>query len=147
MYEQPKTTIQAQRRTPGRAHNSSVHSSVGTTAHASPLTGHLAALLAATRTVRQATDDPAERAGLDAALAELTDRLAALVPAGAPMPRAVGWPATAGEVPLALVHEHAHALAGRLLVVAAAQQDTVTAMLACRRMDAHAAARSALDPA
>jgi hypothetical protein len=148
MYEQPKRTIQAQRRSPARAHNSSVHSTAAaaTDSHGSPLTGHLAALISATEAVREAAEDSVQRAELDAALRELSGRLAALAPLGAPVPvpHPVGWPPAAGAPSLASAHDHAHALAGRLLVVAAAQQDTVTAVLACRRMDAHAAARSAL---
>ena len=147
MYEQPKTMIAAQRRPSARAHNSTIHGSAGSTAgtelpHSTgtPLIGHLAALLSATGAVRQATEDPAEQAELDTAAHRLADRLSELAPAGTPLPQSF---ATPGDRSLAAAHEHAHALAGRLLVVAAAQQDTTTAMLACRRMDAHAAARSA----
>ena len=110
-------------------------------AHVALLAGHLAALLSATEEVRQSTEEPGQQAELDAALGELRARLAQLAPAGTTTPQAVGG---AGSRSLAPAHEHAHALAGRLLVVAAAQQDTTTAVLACRRMDAHAAARSAL---
>jgi hypothetical protein len=146
MYEQPKTTISAQRRPSARAHNSSTHGAAGQTTrtalpHGAPLSGHLAALVSATEAIREATEDPAQRAELDSAAHELAERLDELAPTGAPLPHTVGAP---GGRSLAAAHEHAHALAGRLLVVAAAQQDTVTAMLACRRMDAHAAARSAL---
>jgi hypothetical protein len=146
MYEQPKRTIQAQRRSPARAHNSSAHGATAAVGHGSPLTGHLAALISATEAVRGAAEDAAERAELDAALRELSGRLSVLAPLGAPVPvpHQAGWPPAAGAPSLGPAHDHAHDLAGRLLVVAAAQQDTVTAVLACRRMDAHAAARSAL---
>ncbi|QMU75129.1 hypothetical protein GXW83_04490 [Streptacidiphilus sp. PB12-B1b] len=145
MYEQTRTTVSAQRRPAARAHNSSTPGAPGTTArtalpHGAPLSGHLAALVTATEAIRDATPDPARRAELDAAAHELADRLTQLAPTGAPLPHTAG---AHGGRSLAAAHEHAHALAGRLLVVAAAQQDTVTAMLACRRMDAHAAARSA----
>ncbi len=150
MYEQPKIAVHAQRRAAARAHNSNAHGAApsaapGPTAHAAPLTGHLAALVSATEAVRLAAESPEQRAELDTALGELRKRLASLAPSGAVPPQTAGGVTgrTDGSR-LAMAHEHAHALAGRLLVVAAAQQDTVTAMLACRRMDAHAAARSAL---
>lgn len=150
MYEQPKVAVHAQRRASARAHNSNAHgpaqpAAPGAVAHAAPLTGHLAALVSATEAVRQATESPEQRAELDTALGELRKRLATLAPVGAVPPQTTGGvTGRSGGSRLAMAHEHAHALAGRLLVVAAAQQDTVTAMLACRRMDAHAAARSAL---
>jgi hypothetical protein len=145
MYEQSKTAVRAQRRAAARAHNSDIHGAPEAaprlaSTHVALLAGHLAALLSATEEVRQSTEEPGQQAELDAALGELRVRLAQLAPAGTP-PQAVGG---AGSRSLAPAHEHAHALAGRLLVVAAAQQDTTTAVLACRRMDAHAAARSAL---
>lgn len=149
MYEQPKTGVHAQRRVTARSHNSSTHgaaqtATLGSAAHASPLTGHLATLVSATEAVRQAAEAPEQHAELDTALTELRERLSELAPAGAVLPQTgAGAPARSGSSRLAMAHEHAHALAGRLLVVAAAQQDTVTAMLACRRMDAHAAALSA----
>ena len=149
MYEQPKT-LPAYRRAPARlqpgsqtpVHNSSAHSSTAPAPHRDTrLVGHLAALHAATEAVRQAAEDRAQLAELDAALKQISTRIneisavsalaAAVVPSG---------PAPTGDRQLHELHEQAHALAGRLLVVAAAQQDTATAMLACRRMDAHAAA-------
>ncbi|MEV0095973.1 hypothetical protein [Streptomyces sp. NPDC050738] len=39
------------------------------------------------------------------------------------------------------LHQRAHALAGRALVVAASRADTAAAILAAERMDAHAAAQ------
>ncbi|MEY9841978.1 hypothetical protein [Streptacidiphilus sp. EB103A] len=146
MYEQPKT-VPAYRRAPIRlqpgsptpVHNSSAHSSTAPASRRdSRLVGHLAALYAATEAVRRAAGDGAEQAELDAALQQIdarisevsavSDRAAAVVRSG---------PVGVGSRQL---HQQAHALAGRLLVVAAALQDTTTAMLACRRMDAHAAA-------
>ena len=41
------------------------------------------------------------------------------------------------------LHERAHALAGRALVVAASRADTAAAILSAERMDAH---REALEP-
>jgi hypothetical protein len=41
----------------------------------------------------------------------------------------------------AALHRRAHALAGRALVVAASRADTVAAILAAERMDAHTAAQ------
>ena len=150
MYEQPKIAVPAQRRSSPRVHNSSAHDSSVHEAGGAPLAGHLAALMAATEAVRAATGEPAARAELDQALAQLTRRLAELEPTGGPVVPAAGAPGGRGHPravrsadSLTRAHEHAHALAGRVLLVAAARQDTVTAMLACRRMDAHAAARSA----
>ncbi|WP_456154161.1 SCO4983 family protein, partial [Streptomyces kebangsaanensis] len=40
------------------------------------------------------------------------------------------------------LHDRAHALAGRALVVAASRADTTAAILAAERMEAHAAARN-----
>jgi len=148
MYEQPKT-VPAYRRAPIRlqpgsptpVHNSSAHSSTAPASQRdSRLVGHLTALRVATEAVRRAAEDVAQQAELDAALQQIdarisevsavSDRAAAVVRSG---------PAGVGSRQL---HQQAHALAGRLLVVAAALQDTATAMLACRRMDAHAAALS-----
>ncbi|MFF4651306.1 hypothetical protein [Streptomyces sp. NPDC001380] len=117
------------------------------------LARHLGALLDATTDLRRATDaaggaaDPAlaaHRADLDDAARRIAARIAELAPAGGPPPggRPSPAPAPAGRG-LAALHARAHALAGRVLVVAAAQQDTATAMLACLRMDAHDAARRA----
>jgi len=152
MYEQPKT-VQARRRSLARSHNSStdhgssdhtgVRATAASTAHGAQLAGHLAALISATGAVRRATEDPAGRAELDAALGQLTARTAELTPAGAPSRPAV--PTTAGK-PLGELHEHAHDLAGRLLVVAAAQQDTVTAMLAWGRQGGRHGARYRTTP-
>ncbi|MEZ0091175.1 hypothetical protein [Streptacidiphilus sp. EB129] len=152
MYEPPRT-VPTRRRGSHRLTSAPAQSSPGqsapaheppATGRAHQLAGHLAALVAATESLRTTVTgdtaaDAAQRAELDAALAELRDRLTELGPVGAPSP-------PGGLVPAATPaerHDRAHALAGRLLVVAAAQQDTTTAMLACRRMDAHAAARTA----
>ena len=146
MYEQSKTAVRSQRRASTRTHNSGIHvvPDVPEAAperageHTALLAGHLAALLSATEEVRRQAQEPGQRQELDAALDQLRTRLAELAPAGTVPPQALG---AAGHRTPAQSHEHAHALAGRLLVVAAAQQDTATAVLACRRMDAHAAAR------
>jgi hypothetical protein len=151
MYEQPRTVPPTHRQhTAARAHNSSLHdraqsqagSVPGPAANVRPqLTGHLAALHAATAAVRRATAEPARQAELDDALEQIAARISALSPTAA----VVRSEATTDQRKSpAELHEHAEDLAGRLLVVAAARQDTATAMLACRRMDAHAAALSAL---
>ncbi|MFC1417509.1 SCO4983 family protein [Streptacidiphilus cavernicola] len=144
MYEQPKTAPGTRRHPPARAHNSSLHDRLPDgpgAAAGSQLTGHLAALHAATAAVRRRTADPARRAELDAALEQIAARISALSPTAAVLRSEADR--DSGRSPAEL-HDHAHALAGRLLVVAAARQDTATAMLACRRMDAHAAALSLL---
>jgi hypothetical protein len=145
MYEQSRTAVRAQRRGSARAHNSDLHVAPDAAPqragdHAALIAGHLAALISATEEVRHHTGEPGQRAELDAALEALRARLAELAPAGTASPQIVGG--SGGRSP-AQAHDHAHALAGRLLVVAAAQQDTATAVLACRRLDAHAAARLA----
>ncbi len=153
MYEQPKIAVPAQRRSSRRVHNSSAHDNDVHETGGAPLSGHLVALMAATEAVREATGEPAARAELGRALEQLALRLSELEPTGGPVVPAAGAPGGRGHIraarspgsagSLARAHEHAHALAGRVLLVAAARQDTVTAVLACRRMDAHAAARSA----
>jgi hypothetical protein len=134
-------------------HNSSEHTAArpDRPAHLrEQLAGHLAALLAATTELRRATAAALEAAGsdevlagqqedIDSAVALITDRIDALTPPGT-RTRLRRRPVTDAGGTLAELHTHAHTLAGRVLVVAAAQQDTATAMLACRRMDAHESA-------
>ncbi|MFE5535232.1 hypothetical protein [Streptomyces sp. NPDC056492] len=92
------------------------------------LAGHLAALLAVT-----------DELGLDGAAARIAAQVTRL--RGAEPARAArAGIADAGE--LAAVHQRAHDLAGRALVVAASRADTTVAILAAERMDAHAAALS-----
>ena len=147
MYEQPKT-LPAYRRAPIRlqpgsptpVHNSSARSSTAPASQRdSRLVGHLAALRVATEAVRRAAEDVAQQAELDAALQQIDARISEVSAVSSDRAAAVvrSGPAGVGSRQL---HQQAHALAGRLLVVAAALQDTATAMLACRRMDAHAAA-------
>ena len=95
------------------------------------LAGHLAALLAVTDELRSLTPCP----DLDAAATRLAEQVARLRGGRTPVRAS---PAAAGQ-PAAL-HERAHALAGRALVVAASRADTSAAILAAERMDAHAAA-------
>ncbi|MFE9252388.1 hypothetical protein [Streptomyces sp. NPDC007088] len=100
------------------------------------LAGHLAALLAVTDELRSLSPD--EAAGdLDEAAAELSRHIARLrrgnAPARSAVVRAIHEPA------LSALHVRAHALAGRALVVAASRADTTVAILAARRMEAHAA--------
>uniref|UniRef100_A0AAU2JSG1 Uncharacterized protein n=1 Tax=Streptomyces sp. NBC_00049 TaxID=2903617 RepID=A0AAU2JSG1_9ACTN len=92
------------------------------------LAGHLAALLAVT-----------DELGLDEAAAGIAAQVARLrgaEPARAPQGRG-------GDT--AVLHQRAHDLAARVLLVAASRADTTVAILAAERMDAHAAARQSLD--
>ncbi|OIV38815.1 hypothetical protein BIV57_03475 [Mangrovactinospora gilvigrisea] len=137
---------------------------------AEQLAGHLGALLPHTGVLRRLTaellarhddaDDAlaaplrAQLADLESAEPALTERIAQLAPSGH---RTRFWqgtrvPAADADAPaeirsLLSLHEQAHALAGRALVSAASRQDTRTAMLACRRMDAHSEALAALGSA
>ena len=95
------------------------------------LAGHLAALLAITDELRA----QAPSGDLDAAAEQLAKQVSRL--RGGATVRALP---TADEPRLAALHERAHTLAGRALVVAAARADTAAAILAAERMDAHAAA-------
>ncbi|MCD7438828.1 hypothetical protein K4B79_11410 [Streptomyces lincolnensis] len=95
------------------------------------LAGHLAALLAVTDALRAL--EPAE--DLDTAAERLAEQVTRLRGGGTPV-RAVA----SGGGGSAALHERAHALAGRALVVAASRADTAVAILAAERMDAHAAA-------
>ncbi|MFB7912536.1 hypothetical protein [Streptomyces sp. NPDC056061] len=91
------------------------------------LAGHLAALLAVTDSL-----------GLDAAGERIAEQVARL--RGAPPARHAGGRTDASAQAL---HRRAHALAGRALVVAASRADTVVAILAAERMDAHTVALAA----
>ncbi|MEW2299894.1 hypothetical protein AB0958_07915 [Streptomyces sp. NPDC006655] len=95
------------------------------------LAGHLAALLAVTDELRSLTPST----DLDAAATRLAEQVTRLRGGHAPVRTAL----TGGRRPAAL-HERAHALAGRALVVAASRADTAAAILAAERMDAHTAA-------
>lgn len=98
------------------------------------LAGHLAALLAVTDELRALSAD----AGLDAAAEQIAAQVARLRGGLPPVRAAV---ATAIHEPhVSALHQRAHALAGRALVVAASRADTGVAILAARRMEAHAAA-------
>ncbi|MEU1268204.1 hypothetical protein [Streptomyces sp. NPDC005799] len=99
------------------------------------LAGHLAALLAVTDELHAA----APSADLDEAAERLAEQVARLRGGVTPVRMQVA-PA---EVDLTTLHERAHALAGRALVVAASRADTAAAILAAERMDAHT---EALDP-
>lgn len=97
------------------------------------LAGHLAALLAVTDEIRAIGPS----ADLDAAAERLAEQLARLRGGAAP----VRASSTAVREPhVAALHQRAHALAGRALVVAASRADTAVAILAAERMDAHAPA-------
>ncbi|MFJ9901337.1 hypothetical protein ACIRVK_00265 [Streptomyces sp. NPDC101152] len=99
------------------------------------LAGHLAALLAVTDELRSA----APSADLDEAAERLAEQVARLRGGVTPVRMSV---APAGT-DLTTLHERAHALAGRALVVAASRADTAAAILSAERMDAH---REALEP-
>jgi hypothetical protein len=121
----------------------SVHSTMADTASDFPhrsreeeldiqLAGHLAALLAVTDELRGVTPS----ADLDTAAERLAEQVARLRSGRTPA-RTTG---TAPEPRLAALHERAHTLAGRALVVAASRADTAAAILSAERMDAHTAA-------
>ncbi|MCX4548591.1 hypothetical protein OG204_24120 [Streptomyces sp. NBC_01387] len=88
------------------------------------LAGYLAALLAVT-----------DELGLTAEGERIAAQVARL--RGAPPVRHA---ALTNAAP-ATLHDRAHALAGRALLVAASRADTAAAILAAERMDAHTAAR------
>ncbi|WP_405772744.1 hypothetical protein [Streptomyces sp. NBC_01538] len=96
------------------------------------LAGHLAALLTATDDLRAV----APSAELDIAAERLAGQVSRLRRGRTPVRASVA--ATGGD--LAALHQRAHALAGRALVVAASRADTAAAILAAERMDAHAEA-------
>ncbi|MDX3577519.1 MULTISPECIES: hypothetical protein [unclassified Streptomyces] len=97
------------------------------------LAGHLAALLAVTDELRAA----APSADLDTAATRLAQQVTRLR-GGRTQVRSPLASAPAGP-PLAALHDRAHAVAGRALLVAASRADTAVAILAAQRMDAHAA--------
>ncbi|WP_327416014.1 SCO4983 family protein [Streptomyces sp. NBC_01233] len=92
------------------------------------LAGHLAALLAVT-----------DELGLDEAAAEIAVQVTRL--RGSQPARAQRRPAA----DVAALHQRAHDLAARALLVAASRADTTVAILAAERMDAHAAALKSAD--
>ncbi|GAA2640122.1 hypothetical protein [Streptomyces vastus] len=96
------------------------------------LAGHLAALLAVTDELRglSPSDD------LDVAAERLARQVARLRGGRPPVRTSAGL----HKPRLVALHERAHALAGRALVVAASRADTAAAILAAERMDAHGAA-------
>ncbi|MDI3408064.1 SCO4983 family protein [Streptomyces cavernicola] len=105
------------------------------------LAGHLAALLAVTdelRAVAPATE-------LTDAAEQLARQIARLRGGHPPVRSAVA--AAIHEPHLSGLHQRAHALAGRALVVAASRADTAAAILAAERMDAHEAALREREPA
>ncbi|MEZ0068962.1 hypothetical protein ABIA32_005003 [Streptacidiphilus sp. MAP12-20] len=134
MYEQPKTRPVPRRAYAARPRTDAALPPRARSGQLGQLAGHLTALLDVTRELQARTGDPA----LQDAAAALTARIAEL---GAGLPPRAAIPYTND---LAALHSLAFDLAGRVLVVAAAQQDTRTAMLACRRMDFHTAAREAI---
>ncbi|MER5441733.1 hypothetical protein [Streptomyces sp. NPDC002790] len=96
------------------------------------LAGHLAALLAVTDELRHLTPS----ADLDEAAESLASQVARL--RGGLMPLRAAVAAAIHEPALDALHQRAHALAGRALVVAASRADTAAAILAAQRMEAHA---------
>ena len=104
------------------------------------LAGHLAALLAVTDELR-GLEPSAE---LDVAAERLAGQVARLREGHAPVRVSVAGTGTAAEsAQIEALHERAHALAGRALLVAASRADTAAAILAAERMDAHTAAAEA----
>ncbi|MFJ3233534.1 hypothetical protein [Streptomyces sp. NPDC086787] len=96
------------------------------------LVGHLAALLAVTDELRALTPS----ADLDTAAERLAEQVARLRDGRTP-PRAAD---TGTDDRVTSLHERAHTLAGRALVVAASRADTSVAILTAERMDAHSTA-------
>ncbi|MET7357250.1 hypothetical protein ABZS76_02255 [Streptomyces sp. NPDC005562] len=96
------------------------------------LAGHLAALLAVTDELRAL----APSADLDTAAERLALQVARLRGGVRPVRSAVA--SAIHEPHSAALHQRAHALAGRALVVAASRADTAAAILSAERMDAHA---------
>ncbi|MCQ4212189.1 SCO4983 family protein [Streptomyces longispororuber] len=99
------------------------------------LAGHLSALLAVTDELRALGPDDQE---LAAAADELAGQIARLRGGHAPVRAALT--AAGPEQDRAALHQRAHALAGRALVVAASRADTAAAILAARRMEYHSGA-------
>ncbi|MFE2418577.1 hypothetical protein [Streptomyces hokutonensis] len=95
------------------------------------LAGHLAALLAVTDELR-ALEPSAE---LDVAAERLAGQLTRLRGGASPIRTTAAASSTSR---LDALHQRAHALAGRALVVAASRADTAAAILSAERMDAHA---------
>ncbi|MGW2639462.1 SCO4983 family protein [Streptomyces sp. NPDC001348] len=102
------------------------------------LAGHLAALLAVTDELRALAPSP----DLDTAAERLAAQVSRLRDGRAPV-RA----STATADGTRTLHQRAHALAGRALVVAASRADTAAAILAAERMDAHAVAQEPIGAA
>ncbi|MEB8340073.1 SCO4983 family protein [Streptomyces endophyticus] len=96
------------------------------------LAGHLAALLAVTDELRHLTPGT----DLDEAAEKLAAQVARLRGGLAPVRATVA--AAIHEPGIDALHQRAHALAGRALVVAASRADTAAAILAAQRMEAHA---------
>ncbi|OON81397.1 SCO4983 family protein [Streptomyces tsukubensis] len=102
------------------------------------LAGYLAALLTVTDELRATSPGPS----MDSAAEDLAHQITRLRRGHVPIRAAVTG--EAGQKAHATrLHQRAHALAGRALVVAAARADTSAAILAAQRMDAHAAAERA----
>jgi hypothetical protein len=101
------------------------------------LAGHLSALLAVTDELRALTPGPE----LDRAAERIAARIARLRDGAAPVrSTSVTTVSGPGRARATALHQRAHALAGRALVVAASRADTAAAILTAERMDAHAAA-------
>lgn len=100
------------------------------------LAGHLAALLAVTDELRGLSPS----GDLDVAAQRLARQVSRLRGGRPPVRTSQGLHEGLHEPRLVALHERAHAVAGRALVVAASRADTAAAILAAERMDAHAAA-------
>lgn len=101
------------------------------------LAGHLAALLAVT-----------DELGLDEAAARIAAQVARLrgaQPTRVPQSQSPSYDTADGTATTTALHQRAHDLAARALLVAASRADTTVAILAAERMDAHAAALTSQD--
>lgn len=99
------------------------------------LAGHLTALLTVTDELRALVPAPA----LDTAAQRLTDQVTRLRDGRSPL-RAAPTAATAAPAHIAALHQRAHTLAGRALVVATSRDDEAAGALAAERLETHAAA-------
>ncbi|MEU5612673.1 hypothetical protein ACI2L4_02990 [Streptomyces sparsogenes] len=99
------------------------------------LAGHLTALLTVTDELRALAPAPA----LDDAAQRLADRVTRLRAGRAPL-RAAPTTTSATPAHITALHQRAHTLAGRALVVATSRGDATATALAAERLESHAAA-------
>ncbi|MEU5646199.1 SCO4983 family protein [Streptomyces milbemycinicus] len=99
------------------------------------LAGHLTALLTVTDELRALTPAPA----LDTAAQRLTDQITRLRDGRSPF-RAAPTTTTTTPAHITALHQRAHTLAGRALVVATSRDDVSATALAAEHVETHAAA-------